>query len=103
MSIKREEEHWKLKQKLKSNSRVLELTRIIKKYPVQKEENQEMMVSLSKVNKMFQNGGSDLLCQILLRNQVMLREKKMTIRLNNVKVNGDLYKSSYNGKGRGKA
>lgn len=31
VSIKREE-HWKLKQKLKSNSRGLELTRIIKKY-----------------------------------------------------------------------
>lgn len=71
--IKREEdqEHWKLKQKLKSNSRELQLTRITKKYPVQKEENQEMMVSLSKVKKMLQNGGSDLLCQTRLRNQVM--------------------------------
>lgn len=63
-----------------------------------KEDNQETMVSLKQHEESVSKGGSDRLCQIPLRNQVQnVRVKKITIRLSNIKVNGDLYKSSYRG------
>lgn len=54
------------------------------------------MVSLKQHEERVSKGGSKLLCQIPLRNQVHnVRVKKIVIRLSNIKVNGDLYKSSY--------
>lgn len=57
------------------------------------EENQTT-VSLKQSEESVSKGRSDRLCQIPLRNRACnVRVNNITIRLSNIKVNGDLYKT----------